>query len=81
MGGGGIVWFGKYSVGRIATGSWKREWTVLPIATVVALQTMWASSNMSQDCRLLFLIEHLYVFFSDCTLCESDLPVTDVEVR
>lgn len=37
---------------------------MLPIATVVALQTMWASSNTSQDCRLLFLIEHLYVFFS-----------------
>lgn len=63
--GDGIVWFGKYSVGCIATGSWKREWTVLPLATVVALQTMWASANMSQDCGLLLLIEHLYVFFSD----------------
>lgn len=63
--GDGIVWFGKYSVGCIATGSWKREWTVLLVATVVALQTMWASANMIQDCGLLLLIEHLYMFFSD----------------
>lgn len=75
--GDGIVWFGKYSVGCIATGSWKREWTVLPLATVVALQTMWASANKSQDCGLLFLIEHLYVFFSECCF-KLDLSVTDV---
>lgn len=62
-GGGGIVWFGRHSAGRLATGSWKREWTVLPAATVVAPQTMWAGANTSQDRRLRLLIEHLYVFF------------------
>lgn len=47
--GGGVVWFGKYSVGCVATGSWKREGTALPLATVVALQTMWAGANTSQE--------------------------------
>lgn len=76
--GDGIVWFGKYSVGCMATGSWKREWTVLPLATVVALQTMWASANKSQDCGLLFLIEHLHVLCSDRVLFKFNLSVTDV---
>lgn len=76
--GDGIVWFGKYSVGCIATGSWKREWTVLPLATAVALQTMWASANKSQDCGLLFLIEHLHVLCPDRVLFKFSLSVTDV---
>lgn len=54
---------------------------MLPIATVVALQTMWASANMSQDCGLQLLIEHLYVFFSDREKYRSPVKVRSVSDR
>lgn len=60
-----IVWFGKYSPGCPATGSWRREWTALSLATVVTQQTMKAGKQpkQRQDCRLLgFNWTSAYIF-------------------
>lgn len=60
-----IVWFGKYSPGCPATGSWRREWTALSLATVVTQQTMRAGKQpkQRQDCRLLgFNWTSAYIF-------------------